>query len=60
MLLKKFPIVVLGAGSIGVAFAATLSEAGAPVTIVDPDAERRMSVHTTLAQQRAAIVKAGL
>ncbi|WP_342069270.1 3-hydroxyacyl-CoA dehydrogenase NAD-binding domain-containing protein [Yoonia algicola] len=60
MLLKKFPIVVLGAGSIGVAFAATLSEAGAPVTIVDPDAERRMSIHTILAQQRAAIAKAGL
>nr|WP_249218970.1 3-hydroxyacyl-CoA dehydrogenase NAD-binding domain-containing protein [Loktanella sp. SALINAS62] len=60
MSLKKSRIVILGAGSIGVAFAATLSEAGASVLIVDPDAARRMSVHASLAQQRAAIAKAGL
>lgn len=60
MSLRKSPIVILGAGSIGVAFAATLSEAGAPVVIVDPKTERRLSVHATLAQQRTAIAKAGL
>ncbi|MFT6945212.1 MAG: L-gulonate 3-dehydrogenase [Yoonia sp.] len=60
MPIESSPIVILGAGSIGVAFAAALSGAGASVVIADPDAERRMSVHATLSQQRAAIAKAGL
>jgi len=38
------PIVILGAGSIGVAFAAALSGSGARVVIADPDAERRADV----------------
>lgn len=53
-------IVILGAGAIGVAFAAALSGSGADVVIADPDAERRNSVRETLKQQRVAITKAGL
>jgi len=53
-------IVILGAGSIGVAFAATFSQAGFAVVVVDPDATRRESVPFGLAQQYAAIADAGL
>lgn len=53
-------IVILGAGSIGVAFAATFSQTGAQVIIVDPDAERRAGVPSALEQQRAVIDMAGL
>lgn len=53
-------IVILGAGAIGVAFAAVLSEAGAQVTLADPDADRRASVPDNLSLQRQAIATAGL
>jgi 3-hydroxyacyl-CoA dehydrogenase len=53
-------IVILGAGSIGVAFAAVFSEAGARVLLVDPDADRRASVPAALAHQRRVIATAGL
>ena len=57
---ESSPIVILGAGSIGVAFAAAFSGAGTDVVIADPDTDRRNGVRTTLAQQRLAIAKAGL
>lgn len=53
-------IVILGAGSIGVAFAAAFSAAGAKVVIVDPDATRRADVPAALIHQYAAITTAGL
>lgn len=53
-------LVILGAGSIGVAFAATFSDAGAQVVIVDPDENRRADVPAGLAHQYAAIATAGL
>lgn len=60
MPLESSAIVILGAGSIGVAFAAALSGAGAEVLIADPDSERRSALHAALSQHRAAIEKAGL
>ncbi len=53
-------IVILGAGSIGVAFAAAFSQAGARVVVVDPSADRRAGVPAALVQQYAAITTAGL
>ncbi len=57
---NRVRIVILGAGSIGVAFAATFCEAGAQVTLVDPDADRRASVPGALAHQHQVIATAGL
>ncbi|WP_374433485.1 3-hydroxyacyl-CoA dehydrogenase NAD-binding domain-containing protein [Tabrizicola sp.] len=54
------PVVVLGAGSIGLSFAAVLAEAGHGVTLVEPDAARRDSVAEGLAVQREAMALAGL
>lgn len=54
------PVVVLGAGSIGLSFAAVLAEAGHEVTLVEPDAARRESVAGGLALQREAMALAGL
>ncbi len=59
-LLNSSPIVILGAGSIGVAFSAAFSEAGAQVLLVDPDVARRDAVPTALAHQHQAITTAGL
>ncbi len=53
-------IVILGAGSIGVAFAAVFSDAGVQVVLVEPDADRRDAVPAGLAHQRQAIATAGL
>jgi L-gulonate 3-dehydrogenase len=53
-------VVILGAGSIGLSFAAALSDAGHPVTIAEPDATRRAAVADGLALHTAAIAAAGL
>ena len=53
-------IVILGAGSIGVAFAAAFADAGAQVCLVDPDADRRAAVPAALTHQRKVIASAGL
>jgi 3-hydroxyacyl-CoA dehydrogenase len=53
-------VVVLGAGSIGLSFAAVLSDAGYAVTVVEPDATRRAAAEDGLAVQRDAILLAGL
>ncbi len=37
-------VVILGAGSIGLSFAAAFEDAGAAVTLVEPDAARRDAV----------------
>jgi len=53
-------VVILGAGSIGLSFAATFEDAGANVTLAEPDAARREAVPQGLAVQREAIALAGL
>ena len=53
-------VTILGAGSIGVSFAAVFSDAGALVHVVEPDSPRRQAVPQDLADQRDAISNAGL
>lgn len=53
-------IVILGAGSIGVAFAAVFTDCGAQLVIADPDPARRADVTQGLEVQRQAIASAGL
>ena len=53
-------VVVLGAGSIGLSFAAVLADAGHDVTLAEPDAARRDAVETGLALQGEAMALAGL
>lgn len=53
-------IVILGAGFIGVSFAACFSDAGWRVTLSDPDAGRRQDAPAGLAAQKQAIELAGL
>lgn len=53
-------ITILGAGSIGVSFAAVFADAGAHVTLADPDEDRRNAVDDALAVQQGAIQRAGL
>ena len=53
-------VVVLGAGSIGLSFAAAFGDAGAEVTLADPDPARREAAPGGLALQREAIGLAGL
>lgn len=53
-------VVILGAGSIGLSFAAVFADAGAMVTLAEPDAARRDAVPQGLAVQRDAIGLAGL
>lgn len=53
-------ITILGAGSIGVSFAAVFADAGAHVTLADPDEERRNAVDAGLTVQQGAIQTAGL
>jgi L-gulonate 3-dehydrogenase len=53
-------ITILGAGSIGVSFAAVFSDIGAKVCLADPDAERRGTAPHSLARQAEAIKDAGL
>lgn len=57
---KSRRVTILGAGSIGLSFAAAFRDAGAAVTLVDPDAERRAAVLDGLAGQQSAIELAGL
>lgn len=54
------PVTVLGAGSIGLSFAATFLDVGALVTVVEPDADRRDAIETGIANQKSAIDMAGL
>lgn len=53
-------ITILGAGSIGVSFAAVFLDVGARVCLVDPDPKRRAAAPEGLADQREAISVAGL
>ncbi len=53
-------ITILGAGSIGVSFAAVFADIGAQVCLVDPDPERRAAARQGLADQTEAITDAGL
>lgn len=53
-------VVVLGAGSIGLSFAAVLADAGHDVTLAEPDAARRNAVTAGLGVQRDAMALAGL
>lgn len=53
-------IVILGAGSIGISFAAVFADCGAHVCLVDPDAQRRAGVSADLGVQQEAINTAGL
>ncbi|NEX46684.1 3-hydroxyacyl-CoA dehydrogenase NAD-binding domain-containing protein [Pseudotabrizicola algicola] len=53
-------VTILGAGSIGLSFAAVFSDAGFHVTLCDPDAERRAQAQAGLDVQREAIALAGL
>ncbi|WP_375570702.1 3-hydroxyacyl-CoA dehydrogenase NAD-binding domain-containing protein [Ahrensia marina] len=53
-------ITVLGAGSIGVSFAAAFADAGTSVTLADPDNERRSAADAGLIVQQEAIEMAGL
>lgn len=53
-------VVILGAGSIGLSFAAVFEDAGAEVMLAEPDPARRDAVPQGLALQRDAIALAGL
>ena len=53
-------VTILGAGSIGLSFAAVFADAGFAVTVCDPDPTRREHASAGLAVQRDAIVLAGL
>jgi len=53
-------VVILGAGSIGLSFAAVFADAGAAVTLAEPDAARRAATATGIAAQERAIAAAGL
>ncbi len=53
-------IVLLGAGSIGLSFAAAFTDRGHAVTLVEPDAARREAAHAGVEAQLDAIGRAGL
>ncbi len=53
-------VVILGAGSIGLSFAAVFADAGASVTLAEPDADRRATAAAGIAAQRRAMELAGL
>ena len=53
-------ILILGAGPIGLSFAAAFSDTGSEVTLVDPDPLRRDAVKAGLADQLEAMALAGL
>ncbi len=57
---SPYSITILGAGSIGLSFAAVFTDAGASVSLVEPDQGRRDAVADGLAIQSAAIKSAGL
>lgn len=56
----RIRVVILGAGSIGISFAAAFADAGAEVTLCEPDEARRTAAPDGLAVQRDAIALAGL
>ncbi len=53
-------VVILGAGSIGLSFAAVFADAGFAVTVAEPDATRREAALGGVASQQRAIALAGL
>ena len=53
-------VTILGAGSIGLSFAAVFADSGFNVTVCDPDPARRAQAEDGLAVQREAIALAGL
>lgn len=53
-------IVILGAGSIGLSFAAVFLDAGLSVTLAEPDSQRRDAVMAGIEAQTQAITQAGL
>ena len=53
-------IVLLGAGSIGLSFAAAFSDRGHAVTLAEPDTTRREAAQAGIAAQLEAIGRAGL
>jgi len=53
-------VVILGAGFIGLSFAAAFADADHDVTLAEPDAVRRDGAAGGIAAQRAAIARAGL
>ncbi|WP_431300234.1 3-hydroxyacyl-CoA dehydrogenase NAD-binding domain-containing protein [Tabrizicola sp. BL-A-41-H6] len=59
-MLPGLNVVILGAGSIGLSFAASFADAGFDVTLADPDAARRDAASTGIATQVDAIALAGL
>ena len=56
----QFNITILGAGFIGVSFAAAFLDKGAHVTLAEPDPDRRAAIETGIAHQSTAIETAGL
>jgi L-gulonate 3-dehydrogenase len=53
-------VVILGAGSIGLSFAAVFSDAGFAVTVAEPDDTRRYAAKNGISAQHQAIALAGL
>lgn len=53
-------VAILGAGSIGLSFAAAFEDAGADVTLAEPDPSRRVAAPAGLAVQREAMALAKL
>lgn len=53
-------VVILGAGSIGVSFAAVFADAGRAVALAEPDDARRTAAPGAIAAQQTAIARAGL
>jgi 3-hydroxyacyl-CoA dehydrogenase len=56
----RAPIAIVGAGSIGVAFAIVFTRAAHPVRVYDPDAQMRASAPDTLRARAADLQAAGL
>ena len=56
----RAPIAIVGAGSIGVAFAIVFTRAGHPVRVYDPDAQMRADAPATLRARAADLQAAGL
>lgn len=53
-------VVILGAGSIGLSFAAAFADAGFSITLSDPDESRRMAAPAGIEAQSKSIALAGL
>jgi 3-hydroxyacyl-CoA dehydrogenase len=57
---SRAPIAIVGAGSIGVAFAIVFTRAGHPVRLYDPDAQMRAAAPATLHARATDLTAAGL